>query len=71
MRTLDAQTGSCEPLLVRPREEGVEYYMEHGHNDIFYILTNAPSGCYYKVPPPHITRPPPHITSPPSHTVSR
>ncbi|XP_064399872.1 prolyl endopeptidase-like [Halichondria panicea] len=49
MRTLDAQTGSCEPLLVRPREEGVEYYMEHGHNDIFYILTNAPSGCYYKV----------------------
>ncbi len=48
MRSVDVEAGVCEPLLVRAREERVEYYMEHGH-DVFYILTNASDHHYYQV----------------------
>ncbi len=48
MRSVDVEAGVCEPLLVRAREERVEYYMEHGHG-VFYILTNASDHHYYQV----------------------
>ena len=39
---------SCDPELVRRREPGVEYYIDHAHNR-FYILTNAGEDREYKV----------------------
>ena len=34
--------------LVRAREPGIEYYVEHSQ-DSFYILTNYPDGGNYQV----------------------
>ena len=38
----------AEPMLLRPRETGVEYFVDHGRAG-FYIVTNADGAVGYKV----------------------
>jgi oligopeptidase B len=46
---LDAQQPWSEPRLVRARESGVEYFVDHS-GEHFYIVTNADGATNYKVP---------------------
>lgn len=45
---VDMTTRPLAPTLVRPREELVEYYIDHAHA-CFYVLTNLGSDQEYKV----------------------
>jgi hypothetical protein len=45
---LDCGETKASAQLVRAREPGIEYYVEHCH-DLFYILTNYPDGGNYQV----------------------
>ncbi|GAB4360647.1 MAG: S9 family peptidase [Oricola sp.] len=47
-RLLRADDPSGEPVLVAPREKGVEYEMESG-GDVFFILTNADNAKDFKI----------------------
>ena len=48
VRILDCRDGKASAQLVRAREPGIEYYIEHCHG-VFYILTNYPDGENYQV----------------------
>ncbi|KNC82458.1 hypothetical protein SARC_05250 [Sphaeroforma arctica JP610] len=48
VHVLDAKTPHGKPILVREREKGVEYFVEH-RNDKFYIVTNIDKAEAYKI----------------------
>ncbi|MCB9557804.1 MAG: S9 family peptidase [Deltaproteobacteria bacterium] len=39
VHAIDASVGNAKPQLIHPRQQGMEYYVEH-HGDVFYIRTN-------------------------------
>ena len=45
---LDSADTKASAQLVRAREAGIEYYVEHC-DDLFYVLTNYPDGGNYRV----------------------
>ena len=45
---LDCGDAKASAKLVRAREAGTEYYVEHC-GDLFYVLTNYPNGGNYQV----------------------
>ncbi len=55
-RLLSTKDLSAEPLLVSPREEGLEYAMCEG-GDVFYILTNADGAKDFKIMEAPVTAP--------------
>ena len=53
VRLIDADNPTAPPQVVAPREQGVEYHVEHHHDeehgDRLYILTNADGAVNFKV----------------------
>ncbi len=56
VRYIRAGTPEMEPILIAPRETGVEYYPDHHGND-FYIMTNADGAVDFKIVKTAITNP--------------
>lgn len=48
VRFVRADAPDAAPILISPRENGVEYYPDH-HGDDFYILTNADDAVDFKI----------------------
>ena len=52
VRVLDADDVATPPRVIAPREQGVEYHVEHHHDargDRFYVLTNADGASNFKL----------------------
>ena len=48
VRFLRADDPDMAPILISPRDNGIEYYVEH-HGDDFYIQTNADGAVDFKI----------------------
>ena len=48
VRFMPASAPGAPPVVMAPRENGVEYYAEH-HGDNFYIMTNADDAVDFKI----------------------
>ncbi len=48
VRFVNADAPDSEPVLIAPRDNGVEYYADH-HGDDFYIMTNADGAVDFKI----------------------
>lgn len=48
VRFLRADAPDAEPVLIAPRETGIEYYAEH-RDDAFFIMTNADGAVDFKI----------------------
>jgi oligopeptidase B len=55
-RLIPASDPTAEPVVVAPRETGLEYDMEEG-GDVFFILTNADGARDYKIMTAPVTDP--------------
>jgi oligopeptidase B len=56
VRFVKADAPDAEPVLIAPKEIGVEYYPDH-HGDEFFIMTNADGAVDFKIVTAPVTSP--------------